>query len=326
MVTTGIGFSAPDVDCARPLRIAVVLDRDAVSAWVQELLSSLNAAPWADLHVVDADEAGSPTSRPSGGFAYRLMEALDRRLIGHPSLDDAERLVEIGSVRRRRSSAHPDCIDVVVDVRSGPSCPVGTRRRGRNVWSIEFGTPAGPPVGTVALLGMVRPASGRRGQRRAGGGGHRSTDARRVVHRGDARSVAHREPEPCVLARRRSRPPRARPPCHLAFGRARQRGHARAPTVRPAVLAAGSRGGAVHRGSPAPPLRSTRRARAPARAVDSRRAPARGRSSSRRAQRLRGDHPASRPGVRRPLRRVRRGAPIPLHRGIRLRATKATSR
>ncbi len=89
MATTGIGFSAPDVDCARPLRIAVVLDRGAVSAWVQELVSSLNAAPWADLHVVDADEAGSPTSRPSGGFPYRLMEALDRRLIGHPSLDDA---------------------------------------------------------------------------------------------------------------------------------------------------------------------------------------------------------------------------------------------
>ena len=148
MATTGIGFSAPDVDCARPLRIAVVLDRGAVSAWVQELLSSLNAAPWADLHVVDADEAGSPTSRPSGGFPYRLMEALDRRLIGHPSLDDAQRLVEIGSVAPTTHELGTDCIDVVVDVRSGRSRPVSELdARGRNVWSIEFGTPQDRPLG-----------------------------------------------------------------------------------------------------------------------------------------------------------------------------------
>jgi hypothetical protein len=147
MVTTGIGFYVPDVDSTRPLRIAVVLDRGAVTAWVQELLSSLEAARWADLHVVDAD-AAAPPSPPSGGFSYRLMEALDRRLIRHPSLDDAQRLVEVGSVGATRPEAHPDCIDVVVDVRPGPSRPVSDlAARGRNVWSIELGTPQDRPAG-----------------------------------------------------------------------------------------------------------------------------------------------------------------------------------
>ena len=324
MVTTGIGFSAPDVDCARPLRIAVVLDRGAVSAWVQELLSSLERRP-----------LGRPPRRRRRRSRVAHLAAVRR--VPVPAHGSAGPPPDRTPVARRRAAPRrgrfrrgrrPPSSAPIASTWSSMS---GRGRRvrcrsstpaGRNVWSIEFGTPQDRPSGPSLFWAWFdqHPVAEVNVVQEEAATGRRTLVASSTVSMHDrsltvSRSRAYWRAGDLIL--RELAPSR-----HLGAAPACQRGHARAS----------NRSSSRSRCRVLAVVLSHRRSSVSAVLLDTcwecprrreqwilgvRRA--RGRPSPRRAQRLRGDHPASRPGVRRPLRRVRRCAPVPLHRGIHLR-------